>query len=56
MRANGMGARLSRLEDCIRPKGSRQLVVWWPGEPKPEVPEGGVLFQVVYEDEEEIET
>jgi hypothetical protein len=48
MRANGMGARLARLEEGLRPKGRRQIVVWWPDKPRPEVLKGAVLIRVVY--------
>ena len=52
MRANGTGARLARLEERLRPKGRRPIVVWWPGEPRPEVPKGAHLIRVVYKDQE----
>lgn len=55
MRAHGLMARLARLENRLRPKGKRVIVIWWPDEPRPEVPEGGVLIRVVYEDRTESE-
>lgn len=47
MRTHGIMARLARLEDRHQPKGPRQIVVQWPGEPLPEVLEGAVVVQVV---------
>jgi hypothetical protein len=55
MKAHGIMARLSRLEDRVRPKGRRAIVVWWPDEAKPEVPEGAMLFEVVFDDADEDE-
>jgi len=54
MRANGLGARLARLEDRLRPQGPREIVVWCPEEePEPEVPDGAMLLKVVYADSDE---
>jgi len=55
MKAHGVLSRLARLEDRLRPRGPRQIVIQWPGEPPPEVPKGADLIQVVYDDQREPE-
>jgi glucose-6-phosphate dehydrogenase assembly protein OpcA len=52
MKPHGMMARLSRLEDRVRPKGRRPIVVWWPDTPKPKAPEGADLIRVTYDGNE----
>ena len=50
MNGSGLRSRLARLEARLRPRKRPRVLVWWDaGEPRPEVPPGGVLLRWVEE-------